>query len=166
MRGLRVAMNRRRRRGTLWIELSVFAVLLLLWVAFGVFVYRPPIDNAWLGVAWAMIPIFAWQAWVLWFRNHRPDEPEPAAPRAASGPLPDGMVYASDWQEAWLRRQQERRRTRGYVIGWRAVLCVAVAVVLVGVLLGQMPIVVAGVVVASLLAFDRWKYFPHDSRAA
>jgi len=76
------------------------------------------------------------------------------------------MVYATDWQEAWLRQQQERRRTRPYHMFWAAMGIVASVVIVIGISASQWLVVAIGAFLGALLAVDWWRYFPHDRQHA
>jgi hypothetical protein len=154
-----VVLNRPRRRGTLWIEMSVYVALVATWliVTIGASLSNSPF--------WIAVPIGAWTVWVTWFRNHRPDEPL-AVPQwdlsQTAGPLPPGMVYPSEWQATWLREQQERRRSPRYSTVTRAAWIVAVAVVVVGIAVGYWQIVAAGFFIGAVATLDRRRYAPRD----
>jgi hypothetical protein len=160
-----VALNRPPRRGTSRVEFGVLIALFVVWLAVGQFVYAPGSGNTALFVAWAMAPYLPWLAWVIWYRNLHPDEPMPEPPRTAK-PLRPGMAHPSEWQQAWLQRQEERRRSRAYVIFWRSMWAVAIAITIVGIYVAEWRIVAAGVFVAAMLGADWWRYFPHDRRRA
>jgi hypothetical protein len=167
-----VTLNRRPRRGTRRVEVSVFVLFVIAWWAFSQFVYAPDVastsrSNTVLRVVWTMISILAYQPWVVWYRNRHPVE-APAATGSeqplATGALPPGMTYPSDWQDAWLQRQRERRRSRSYPSWLFAGYSTAVAIIVIGFYTAVWQIAVVGLLVIAVLVRDWWRYSPRDVR--